>query len=633
MSFQKLLFLFAGSFLILSVSTAGPASGASALTEIIKEIDTANQTLLGADDEEEISKTLKEKQALIKKLFLGLSPGGARNLAAPEQTDRLSFLKARINSNGNRGNHLAVKRDQAEMDSRRVRSRLYAFISFLIESKNTYNTNTNIVSHAEAELAWLGKQSVPEAPETVSGEISGTLRENIAGLRLAISTYSDILDYTIENPAQIATLSWFYYIRLGTLIDGINSADAVSGINRFLHPLALDTGRCVVSLALFLLFAMTSPLVSRTGQRVIAMLTKSRLATASLDDFIEDIKRPVKYLVVYFAIDIASSTFLYKTSWESILREINYTVYTMLLVYFFFCLADALAILKLERIEKEQRALRKEFINLAIRFFKFFIMVTGIAIVLNHFGIQMTAILSTLGIGGLAFALAAKDTLSNLFGGITILLDDVFRQGDWIRVEEVEGTVVEVGLRSTTVRTFDNALVTVPNSTIATQKVRNWDRRETGRRIKMVIGVTYESDIQDLRNAVEEIRSMLKKHPDIASPSPGNGRRARRSSKLVSEQDLAGIKHTQLVYLDRFGDYSMDILVYAFSKPTAWASWLEIKEDIMYRIHGIILKNNLEFAYPTAARIHRQEAGDGDGFLEEAEDFHSNLKTVGVSGG
>ena len=128
--------------------------------------------------------------------------------------------------------------------------------------------------------------------------------------------------------------------------------------------------------------------------------------------------------------------------------------------------------------------------HLFIKKTKFIGFVAILSIVLNHFGIKMTAILSTLGIGGLAFALAAKDTLSNLFGGITILMDDIFRQGDWITIQEVEGTVVEVGVRSTTVRTFKNALVSVPNATIANHQVVNWSRRNIGRRIKMNIGVT-----------------------------------------------------------------------------------------------------------------------------------------------
>jgi MscS family membrane protein len=94
-------------------------------------------------------------------------------------------------------------------------------------------------------------------------------------------------------------------------------------------------------------------------------------------------------------------------------------------------------------------------------------------------------ILSTLGIGGLAFAMAAKDSLSNFFGGLNIMVDHIFKMGDWIKVGDVEGTVVEIGLRSTTVRTFDNALVTMPNAMVSTASVLNWNRRSVGRRIKM----------------------------------------------------------------------------------------------------------------------------------------------------
>jgi MscS family membrane protein len=184
-------------------------------------------------------------------------------------------------------------------------------------------------------------------------------------------------------------------------------------------------------------------------------------------------------------------------------------------------------------------------------------------------------------------------------------MGDLFEQGDWIEADGIDGTVVEIGLRATTLRTFDNALISVPNFKLANGDIKNWSRRLIGRRTKMKIGVTYESDFGDIRQAIKDIRNMLKEHIGIA----GSGTKYQnkyRSSKLVSVEDFKGIKRTSLVYMDEFADSSINILVYCFSKSVVWNEWLEVKEDVMFKIADIIHANNLQFAYP-ALTIHQQD--------------------------
>jgi MscS family membrane protein len=162
----------------------------------------------------------------------------------------------------------------------------------------------------------------------------------------------------------------------------------------------------------------------------------------------------------------------------------------------------------------------------------------------------------------------------------------------------------------TTIRTFDNALIAIPNATLANSDVQNWSRRIIGRRIKMTLGVKYDSKAKHLRAAVEEIRQMLKEHTGIASEKTSYEYRSRKSPKLVSKEDELGVKRTLLVYLDEFSDSSINILVYCFSKTTVWNEWLEIKEDVMYRIMDILEKNSLEFAFPSLSLYHEEKEGD-----------------------
>jgi MscS family membrane protein len=258
----------------------------------------------------------------------------------------------------------------------------------------------------------------------------------------------------------------------------------------------------------------------------------------------------------------------------------------------------------MERMQKS-RVLKDEVINLIIKVNNGLILIMAVIAVLKVLGVDLTALLSGLGIAGAAVAFAAKDSIANIFGSISILAGDIFEQGDWIQTKDADGTVVEIGLRATTIRTFDNALISVPNFELANNGVKNWTRRRIGRRIKMKIGVTYESDFNDIKNAIEEIRIMLKEHPGIANEHTSFAN-SDRQAKLVSIEDFKGIKRTTLVYMDEFADSSINILVYCFSRTVDWAEWLEVKEDIMFKIAEILKKNDLDFAYP-AMVIHQAE--------------------------
>ena len=217
-------------------------------------------------------------------------------------------------------------------------------------------------------------------------------------------------------------------------------------------------------------------------------------------------------------------------------------------------------------------------------------------------GVNLTTVLSGLGIGGFAVAFAAKDTISNFFGTLSILFSDVFSQGDWIEIDGYQGVVVEIGLRVTTIRTFDNALIAIPNGTFASKNIKNWDKRILGRRIKMYIGVKYNSKSEDIKNAVKQIHQMLDQHPGIATKATKYEYYKKNKSlvaKLVSRDDLRGVKNNLLVYLDSFGDSSINILIYCFTKSVQWNEWLDTKQDVMHQIMEILEKNNLEFAFPS----------------------------------
>ena len=175
-----------------------------------------------------------------------------------------------------------------------------------------------------------------------------------------------------------------------------------------------------------------------------------------------------------------------------------------------------------------------------------------------------------MGIGGAALALASQDIIKNFFGGFVILTDKSFSVGDWIKVDAFEGTVEELGLRSTKIRTIEKELVVVPNSRFADREVINFSIREN-RRVSFVLGVSYETPTEKLKILIDNIKNMLDSH-------------------LLVKQDSA------LVKLSNFGSSSLEIAVQYLTNTADYKEYMEIKNDINFEIIDIFNKENIEFA-------------------------------------
>jgi MscS family membrane protein len=205
---------------------------------------------------------------------------------------------------------------------------------------------------------------------------------------------------------------------------------------------------------------------------------------------------------------------------------------------------------------------------------KILIAAIGLGAILQVWGINVTALVASLGIGGLAFALAAKDTIANLFGSFSLLADKTIRIGEWIIVNGVEGVVEDIGMRTTKIRSFGKSIITVPNHVIANNPIENFSRRGI-RRIKMNIGLTYDTTTDQITNIVNEIKTMLNTHEGI------------------SHND------TLLVNFESFGDSSLNIFIYTFTNTANWEDYMKIREDINLKIMKIVEKNGSSFAFPS----------------------------------
>jgi MscS family membrane protein len=213
---------------------------------------------------------------------------------------------------------------------------------------------------------------------------------------------------------------------------------------------------------------------------------------------------------------------------------------------------------------------------------KVFIVAFGIIYGAQNLRINIVPLITGLGIGGLAFAFAAKDTIENLFGSIAVVLDRPFAVGDWVVVGDVEGTVEELGFRSTRVRTFYNSQVTIPNSTLVRASVDNFGRR-TYRRWKTYIGVQYDTPPEKLLAFTEGIRELVRRHPYTR-------------------------KDYYQVWCNDFGDSSLNILVYVFHLVPDWATELRERERLFVDIVRLADRLGVQFAFPTRTiHLYKEE--------------------------
>lgn len=204
---------------------------------------------------------------------------------------------------------------------------------------------------------------------------------------------------------------------------------------------------------------------------------------------------------------------------------------------------------------------------------KIFVVAFGLIYAAQALNIPILPMLTSLGIGGLAFAFAAKDTVENFFGSVAVVLDRPFEVGDWVVMAGVEGTVEEVGFRSTRVRTFYNSQVTVPNATLVRATVDNLGRREY-RRLKTHLGIQYDTPAEKIVAFTEGIRELIRTHP-------------------YTRKDYFQ------VWLHEFGASSLNVLLYVFFRVPDWATELRERERLFLDIIRLADQLGVQFAFPT----------------------------------
>jgi MscS family membrane protein len=566
--------------------------------------------------EEQISEQNKMLQDVIKNIN---NESYLTTLQKQEEDDNeVFFLTNRINANNIQRNSLAVKRDELKIATINQRVIYEKTLRDLIQAKEEFR---DVAYYQQIILKSINTiknfnlddySSIYEEELKNSNKVSTEYIDNYIELYNQKNTQLFILQYLYNNIQKFRSSNFFIdEFNLQYVINKIDTIKGISFISSFTsYHLNFSIGEiCVVLLIIVFFRLLDRYLITLISNFILKPFIKSE--NIHNENFLihlrNAIKSPLIYSLYLFSAQI-SMLILVKDQVliNQIMPWIN-TIYMALITWAIYSmLNNSITIYAHNLLEKYQNV-RKEMIVFILRIIKIILVLVVILFLFTQLGIDIKAIAASLGVGGIAVALAAKDTLANFFASLNIMTDNSFSQGDWIKTDDFEGTVVDIRMRTTRIRTFDNAMITVPNSQIANAHILNWSKRVIGRRIKMSLGITYESKMSDIVNLKNDIFDMLLSHPKIATNKNINISKT-KAFEAIKTEDLEGVKNTLLVFIDEFNSSSIDILVYCFSKSPNWEEWLDTKEDVMIEISKLVEKNHCAFAYPTQAIVLRKEA-------------------------
>jgi MscS family membrane protein len=340
----------------------------------------------------------------------------------------------------------------------------------------------------------------------------------------------------------------------------------------------VSLGPIVAAVAVILVFVVTRGFFTKVLLGILRRVVK-RTATKIDDMFVDALEKPLQFaflvLGLYFAARLVHGTIAEGDWLDNAIRSlIAFTIFWALyqLVEPFSYLIDrALYQLGTNHIAHET------LVGFTLKLLKTIIVALGIAAILQEWGFNVVALLGGLGLVGVAAALGAKDMVANVFGGMMIFLNRLFERGHWIKTSSFEGVVEDVGLIATQVRQFDKALVIVPNSQLTEGPVVNYSMM-TNRRIFWNVGVEYRTTSEQLGEIVNRIRDYIHHNEDF-------------------ETDPARVP--TFVVVDEFGDSSINIMLYCFTKTTNWGEWLGVKQALAYEIKEIVEGVGAGFAFPS----------------------------------
>lgn len=336
-------------------------------------------------------------------------------------------------------------------------------------------------------------------------------------------------------------------------------------------------------LAAFIVFALTFLLRGPIARTILWVFNKLLigLSDETRDTVKKAFEKPLKVMVVLGGLFAAIENLKLNLYADSLMIKGIKVIFIITIAYGFYYM-DQIITLGLSRIRRKIQFEASEILkNFLLRIYHMVVIVVAITMAADQFGINVNSIIAGLGIVGLAVALAAQDTLANVFGGITVIFDKPFDVGDLILTGNIEGNVEDINFRTTRIRTLTKELVTIPNSKIAGGAIINYTRRDM-RRVKMKLGATYSTPKAKIKSVIEDIESVL-----IAT-------------ETIDSESI-------IVRFDGFGPSSKDIYISFLTLTGDWSEYLTIKQEACYGMMDVFEKHGVDFAFPSQSVYFENE--------------------------
>lgn len=248
--------------------------------------------------------------------------------------------------------------------------------------------------------------------------------------------------------------------------------------------------------------------------------------------------------------------------------------YNIIIILFITKLLTLLINKDFKIIQKTIATSKSETVNLFIcKIVRAIIWLISIFIIIRKLGYDLTGLVAGLGLGSIVISLAAQDTVKSLLSGVAIFTDKPFEIGDWVKIGEFQGNVVDITFRSTRVKSYDNSIITIPNFVVTSEYVINWNKLKS-RRFDCVLTLDKETNIEKTKKLISQIKLVLREHPKVK-------------------------KDTVEVFFDDICSYSNDIKIFLYVNEISYLKFSKIKEELYFILLDLLEKENIELAFPT----------------------------------
>lgn len=326
----------------------------------------------------------------------------------------------------------------------------------------------------------------------------------------------------------------------------------------------------ILALISTLVYKIFSFITERIFSRIVKRIGYSGEAS---EKYLWQLARPTSVFIIVLLLILFTPALQLPITYSKYVNIILHVMLPLFGTVITYRFVNILSVFLARMAQKTESTLDDQLVPLLRKTLKTFVIIIGTLLILDNLDVPILPLLTGLSIGGLAFALAAQDTIKNFFGSVMIFVDKPFQVGDWITSNDVDGTVEEVGFRSSRIRTFRNSLIYVPNSKLADNTIDNHGLRKY-RRFSTQISITYDTPPEMIEIFVKGLREIVEKHPHTW-------------------------KENYHVYFNEMASSSLNIMFYIFFNVPTWGEELKCRHEILMSIVRLGKELGVNFAFPT----------------------------------